>query len=124
MVKLVASCMAEFRQHAQEARHFLIVSSVQPELASERDSHDSSLEKFQRAHDQIERSIRDGEWKTLREFVTKLSYPDIFMTDSPGSTEIAIRELWQRYSGFGVTVASNVVWLAEPKIYYLMLWKD
>ena len=122
---LVASCMAEFQEHSHEVRHFLVVSSVQPELASERDSRDTSLDAFRASHDRIEILIREHQWQTLREFVSGLpEQTDVFIADTRSDVEAALGELWQRFSGFGVAVASSVVWLAEPQIYYLLLWKD
>lgn len=122
---LVKSCMAEFQQHAHEARHFLVVSSVQPELARERDSRDTSLDAFRASHDRIESLIRDRQWEALHEFVSTLpAQTDIFIFEGRSDVETSLGELWQRFSGFGVAVASSVVWLAEPRIYYLLLWKD
>ena len=123
--ELVASCMAEFEEHAHEARHFLVVSSVQPELARERDARDTSLDTFRASHDRVESLIRDRQWQALREFVSGLpEQTGIFIADTRSDAEVALGELWQRFSGFGVAVASSVVWLAEPQIYYLLLWKD
>jgi hypothetical protein len=117
--------MAEFQEHAHEVRHFLVVSSVQPELARERDSRDTSLDAFRASHDRIESLIRDRQWQALREFVSGLpEQTDVFIADTRSDVETALGELWQRFSGFGVAVASSVVWLAEPQIYYLLLWKD
>jgi Lhr-like helicase len=117
--------MAEFQEHAHEVRHFLIVSSVQPELARARDSRDTSLDAFRATHDRIESMIRDRQWQALREFVSGLpEQTDILISDTRSDAEVALGELWQRFSGFGVAVASSVVWLAEPQIYYLLLWKD
>jgi hypothetical protein len=117
--------MAEFQEHAHQARHFLVVSSVQPELAREHDPRDTSLDAFRASHDRIESLIRDRQWEPLHEFVSGLSVQtDIFISDSRSDVETALGELWQRFSGFGVAIASSVVWISEPRIYYLLLWKD
>ena len=122
---LVASCTAEFQEHAHEVRHFLVVSSVQPELAKERDSRGTALDAFRETHDRIESLIRDRQWLALREFVSGLpEHSDVFIADTRSDVEAALGEFWQQFSGFGVAVASSVVWLAEPQIYYLLLWKD
>ena len=122
---LVASCMAEFQEHEHEVRHFLVVSSVQPELARARDQRDASLDAFRVVHDRIESLIRDRQWQALREFVSGLPpQTDVFMTATRSDVETALGELWLQFSGFGVAVASSVVWLAEPQLYYLLLWKD
>ncbi len=122
---LVASCMADFQEHAHEARHFLVVSSVQADLARERDFRDTALDAFRETHDRIESLIRDHQWPALREFVSGLpEHSDVFIADTRSDVETALGELWQRFSGFGVAVSSSVVWLAEPQVYYLLLWKD
>jgi hypothetical protein len=103
----------------------LVVSTVQPELARERDSRDTSLDAFRTKHDHIKSLIRGQQWQALREFVSGVpEQTDIFIADTQSEVERALGELWQRFSGFGVAVASSVVWLAEPRIYYLLLWRD
>lgn len=125
IVSSVAAYMAEFQEHAHEAKHYLVVSSVHPELAVERDSRDTSITEFRVTHARIEGFIRTRQWQSLREFVAELRrQSDIFIADSQASLESGLRDYEQRFSAFGVGVAYSVVWLAEPKIYYLLLWKD
>lgn len=122
---LVTSCMAEFQEHAHEARHFLVVCSIESELARERDSRDASLDVFRGVSERIESLIRDRQWPALHEFVSGLTaQPGVALVNTPEEVESALENLWRRFSGFSVGISSSVVWLAEPRIYYLLLWRD
>jgi hypothetical protein len=124
-VGTVTVFMKEFREHADEARHFLVVSSVHAKLELERDSGDKSLANFQASHNRIEGFIRNKEWQGLCEFVAGFNQQsDIFLANSVTSLEARLLDYHHRFAGFGVGIAYSVAWLAEPKIYYLLLWKD
>lgn len=125
IARSVASCMAEFQEHAHEVCHFLVVSSVQPELARKRDAKDASLNVFRASQDRIDSLIRGSQWQELREFVAGLpEQNDIIIAENRSVVEASLGKLWQQFSGFGVVVASSVAWIAEPRIYYLSLWRD
>jgi hypothetical protein len=47
-----------------------------------------------------------------------------FMVDSQASLAGALRDYYRRFSGLGVGIAFDAIWWAEPRIYYLLLWKD
>ena len=123
--RAVDSSLAACQEHAHEATHFLLVSSVQYELARDRDTRDGGLERFQAIHKEIDGLIRIGRWEGLIDFVRGLDSPfDIGITDSLAEFEAQLRGYWARFNGFGVGIAFDMVWLSEPRIYYFLLWKD
>jgi hypothetical protein len=122
---LVTTFMKGFREHAAEARFFLLVSSLQYELARNRNPRDTSLEKFRAAQKDLEQMLQSKEWEVAVKFIRELNGTlDIYIENSEAAIESRLTSYWEQLSGFGVGVASDTVWIPEPRMYYLLVWED